>query len=1458
MRLNLQNKLLSALCGLATLLGISAANAQTSVQNFGTGTGAQTSQTGSPGFLPAPTSGTTWARGGATAPAAPITLSTASNPLGTSGSYINGTASTSTSVAKFSPAVAYTGSTEFYTSFKVLFGDATAGATAASGSWSFYQGAGAMYSDATDFAGAQVFAGLRFTYGAAGALTLATRQGGAFATTGLTNPPLNQSTVYTIEIVGNNKTSGVISYSYAGVAQAVAVQKYDLYINGTLVGNDIAEAAFPAGSNVASTTFIGVSSTSNVAHVFVDDVTIYNAVPAALAVPAAIVPNAPVVSNPTINSLDVTIDTNAQNANLSTIEYAIQETGASQYVQADGSLSASVVWQTASAWGTKTVSGLSSNTTYNFRLKTRNALNVEAGFGPSAAGTTLANLAANLTLGTALPGFGNLCVGATATGSFTFDGANLDGSDIVVGGLPGFTFSLSQNGTYGPTINISYVGTSVTGQQVWVKFSPIAVQSYNGNIPLNGGGQSSFAVAATGSGFNTPASVTTGPASSITSVSATLAGSFTVGCTAVSAYGIEYSTTNGFTSGTQVPAGNLAAGAFSSSVSGLSPNAVYYYKAYATDGATVYGSQQSFTTSAITLPVATTASSILQDSFTANWNAVPGATGYRLDVSASSTFSVAVNTSDLLISEYVEGSSNNKVLEIYNGTGATVNLANYTLKKQSNGAGAFGFDLALSGNLANGATYVIAYNQASAAILALANLSTTSAAMTFNGNDAVALYKNGVQIDVVGIVNQFANWGTDVTLVRKATNLAPSTSYTITDWNSAGVDNITNLGIHTINNTMPSFVSGYESLAVNGTSQLVSGLAEYTDYYYRVRAVSANSTSGNSNVITVKTLPSPATFDAITQVVGTVCEGTQATFNVTGLVPNSVSTISFNIDGGATQTVANISSNASGFATFNFVLTLADNGKTLTVTAVERTDVATTPSTVTANNQAILSVTANVTYYADADADGFGNPSVSMVSCEGIPVGFVANNSDCNDSDNTKHTSFSFYVDADADGYGGGSAVSVCAVNAPAAPAGYAVEGFDCDDTKATVHPNAAEIGYNLIDEDCDGSIDEGFPPKSTVIQGPQCGVTLTAIDSYIYANVVSGAQGYRWRVTTLSGPGNGQVQFITTALRAMRLTQLGSYSFNTTYKIEVAVYFAGFLQPFTASNCTVSTPAATTQLSNCGQTLTSTSDVIYANLVNFSTGYRFRISDPANPLVFQEVDRSIREFRMNLVTGFAVQYGKTYNIEVAVKNTDGTYLPYGSVCTVTTPQFPTTSLEDAMCDDYAVPTMNTLVYAISYPGATSYAFQLTGPGLPVGGAEVVKTLRAFRLSDFTGLTPGATYNVRIRIIFNTTDVAGPYGKVCTVVVPAIARTNEIAKAEFTAVAYPNPFADNFSIDVRTAAESMVNVKVYDMTGRLLESHNVSVAAMQSFTVGDRYPSGVYNVIVSQNENVRTLRVIKR
>jgi hypothetical protein len=453
---------------------------------------------------------------------------------------------------------------------------------------------------------------------------------------------------------------------------------------------------------------------------------------------------------------------------------------------------------------------------------------------------------------------------------------------------------------------------------------------------------------------------------------------------------------------------------------------------------------------------------------------------------------------------------------------------------------------------------------------------------------------------------------------------------------------------------------------------------------------------------------------------------------------------------------------------------------------------------------------------------------------------------------------YTYYADADTDGYGNPSVTqSVC--DGTGAPAGYIVNNTDCDDTKSTVHPNATEVAYNLIDDDCDGLTDEGFPVISTIIQSAACNATLSAIDSYVYANLVAGANGYRWRVTKMvDGVAVGSSQFLTTALRSMKITQLANYAFNTQYKIEVAVYYNGFLQAFTPSSCTVSTPATPTQLVSCAATptqLTALSDVIYATQIPFATGYRFRITDPTNAGLIQELYRSLREFRMNLITAFPVQYNKIYNVEVSIKNTDGTYLPYVSTCQIKTPVFPTTSMQDSQCDDYAVPSMATQLYAVSAPGAIAYAFNLSGNNFGVNGQEVVKNLRTFKLSDFSGLIPGATYNVKVRLIFNNNDPAGLYGKTCTIIVPAVARVAQIA---FNALAYPNPFSDGFNINVTTSVHENINIKVYDMTGRLLDNRSVTPADSETLSIGDELPSGVYNVIVSQGDDVKTLRVIKR
>lgn len=234
---------------------------------------------------------------------------------------------------------------------------------------------------------------------------------------------------------------------------------------------------------------------------------------------------------------------------------------------------------------------------------------------------------ATITNTAALAGFGNVCINSTAgPNSFTVDGANLDGSNISIAALNGFTYSETAGGTYTSTLSFSYSGNSFTGKMIYVKFSPVAVQSYSGDIVLSGGGVAGFNVAATGSGVNTAGAVTTGTPAAIGATTATLPGTIsTAGCSPVTAYGIEYSTVSGFGNGTgtQVPASNLAAGNFSANLTGLTPNVRIYYKAYITDGSgTTWGAQQAFNLNPLPVPMASQLNLTFTENFAdiANWS----------------------------------------------------------------------------------------------------------------------------------------------------------------------------------------------------------------------------------------------------------------------------------------------------------------------------------------------------------------------------------------------------------------------------------------------------------------------------------------------------------------------------------------------------------------------------------------------------------------------------------------------------------------------------------------------------------------------------------------------------------------------------------------------------------------------------------------------------------------------
>ena len=171
------------------------------------------------------------------------------------------------------------------------------------------------------------------------------------------------------------------------------------------------------------------------------------------------------------------------------------------------------------------------------------------------------------------------------------------------------------------------------------------------------------------------------------------------------------------------------------------------------------------------------------------------------NTSAASTSTTATTTAlvtELFFTEYIEGSSNNKVLEITNKTTSGISLLPYVIKKQTNGAGSWSSGLPLTGTLASNGKFVI-INSASAAScynVALANISTAAAEMSFNGNDAIGLFKNGILIDVIGTFNGgTANFSVDETLRRKITVVAPSTTFNkSSQWDVFSIDTCGGIG----------------------------------------------------------------------------------------------------------------------------------------------------------------------------------------------------------------------------------------------------------------------------------------------------------------------------------------------------------------------------------------------------------------------------------------------------------------------------------------------------------------------------------------------------------------------------------------------------------------------------------------------------------------------------------------
>lgn len=299
------------------------------------------------------------------------------------------------------------------------------------------------------------------------------------------------------------------------------------------------------------------------------------------------------------------------------------------------------------------------------------------------------------------------------------------------------------------------------------------------------------------------------------------------------------------------------------------------------------------------------------------------------------------------------------------------------------------------------------------------------------------------------------------------------------------------------------------------------------------------------------------------------------------------------------------------------------------------------------------------------------------------------------------------------------------------------------------------EIGgqYGSFGPACDLTTTGGVTSK---LRTQFCNVVLTSRFQNVYADIVVGAVGYRFRVT------NGADQTVVERTDSrFNLDMIPSTSIfdNTVYNVEVAVQYNGVWGNYGAV-CTITTPPfviPTTRLRTqfCNITVTSAAQNVYANVVRDATQYRFRVVNAASNF---DVEVVRPDSRFTLAFAGGIEPSTTYQVTVAAY-VGGEWGAYGSVCTLTTPALTPIQLRPQFCGTNLA-SLNSNFYAQFKSGAAEYRFRTQV------GAELVEIYRPDSrcfLSAFGDVQTDVTYTVQAS--YRIGNVWSPWGGACTLIV---------------------------------------------------------------------------------------------
>jgi len=275
----------------------------------------------------------------------------------------------------------------------------------------------------TDYAGVSTRS---LTFPAMGAWEYAVSSAPGLNTTDFTGISLNSATTggNTIVSLGSLVTAKGVVWS---VSTAPSISLTTKTSETVTIGSEAADfSSSITGLDVNTKYYVRAYATNNMGTGYADEKNFWT---------LANVPSAPTVNNPQLTSLDVAINTNS---NPAITKFAILETVGNKYVQTNGTLGTDSVWQTEAQWEinasntAKTVSGLSENTRYVFKVKAKNGGNAETLFSSSDSLYTLAKVPAMPAINAAATTTLNVAVNANANPAITqFALQENDGSKYV-------------------------------------------------------------------------------------------------------------------------------------------------------------------------------------------------------------------------------------------------------------------------------------------------------------------------------------------------------------------------------------------------------------------------------------------------------------------------------------------------------------------------------------------------------------------------------------------------------------------------------------------------------------------------------------------------------------------------------------------------------------------------------------------------------------------------------------------------------------------------------------------------------------------------------------------------------------------------------------------------------------------------------------------------------------------